>query len=144
MLVLADTNELLAAALIYPLAHGTGHEATKGLLGNVLIHPSAERADDDGRPRVIMELVRGRSLQDLPTAERALPLSRVAQIGLQALRGSEHALWSRAPNAPGRIEDQQEHPIDPERSQPPSTDPIKRHWPANLEKPQASGQSELP
>ncbi len=40
---------------------------------------------DAGRPWIIMELVRVRSLQDLLTAEGSLAPSRVAQIGLQVL-----------------------------------------------------------
>ncbi|WP_433463351.1 serine/threonine-protein kinase [Spirillospora sp. CA-128828] len=40
---------------------------------------------EDGRPWIVMELVRGRSLGDLLAAEGPLPPGRVAQIGLQML-----------------------------------------------------------
>ncbi|MFC5752895.1 serine/threonine-protein kinase [Actinomadura rugatobispora] len=40
---------------------------------------------EDGRPWIVMELVRGSSLQDLVKAEGPLPPMRVARIGLQVL-----------------------------------------------------------
>ncbi|MFI7638774.1 serine/threonine-protein kinase [Nonomuraea sp. NPDC049400] len=51
--------------------------------GIVTVHDRV--TGDDGRPWIIMELVRGRSLQDLLTAEGSLPPRQVAQIGLQVL-----------------------------------------------------------
>ncbi|MFG2247333.1 serine/threonine-protein kinase [Spirillospora sp. NPDC048823] len=49
---------------------------------------------DDGRPWIVMELVRGRSLDDLLKAEGRLPPAAVAQIGLRlldALRAAHQA-----------------------------------------------------
>jgi eukaryotic-like serine/threonine-protein kinase len=40
---------------------------------------------EDGRPWIVMELVRGRSLEDLLRTEGPLPPPQVAQIGLQVL-----------------------------------------------------------
>ncbi|MEQ4725099.1 serine/threonine-protein kinase [Nonomuraea sp. B19D2] len=51
--------------------------------GIVTVHDRV--TGDDGRPWIIMELVRGRSLQDLLTAQGSLPPRQVAQIGLQVL-----------------------------------------------------------
>ncbi|MEV0664465.1 serine/threonine-protein kinase [Actinomadura luteofluorescens] len=51
--------------------------------GIVTVHDRVTGAD--GRPWIVMELVRGRSLEDLLKAEGPLPPGRVAQIGLQVL-----------------------------------------------------------
>ncbi|MFB4305850.1 serine/threonine-protein kinase [Actinomadura sp. GTD37] len=51
--------------------------------GIVTVHDRVTGAD--GRPWIIMELVRGRSLDDLLKAEGPLPPGRVAQIGLRVL-----------------------------------------------------------
>ncbi|WP_433473682.1 protein kinase domain-containing protein [Spirillospora sp. CA-142024] len=51
--------------------------------GIVTVHDRV--IDEDGRPWIVMELVRGRSLGDLLAAEGPLPPGRVAQIGLQML-----------------------------------------------------------
>ncbi|MFC5747401.1 serine/threonine-protein kinase [Actinomadura rugatobispora] len=51
--------------------------------GIVTVHDRV--TGDDGRPWIVMELVRGRSLDDLLKAEGRLPPVRVAQIGLQVL-----------------------------------------------------------
>ncbi|MGW2310693.1 serine/threonine-protein kinase [Actinomadura luteofluorescens] len=64
-----------------------------------LRHPGIVTVHDrvtgpDGRPWIVMELVRGRSLEDLLKAEGPLPPGRVAQIGLQmldALRAAHRA-----------------------------------------------------
>ncbi|MFA1549018.1 serine/threonine-protein kinase [Actinomadura chokoriensis] len=55
-----------------------------------LRHPGIVTVHDrvtgpDGRPWIVMELVRGRSLDDLLKAEGPLPPSQVAQIGLRVL-----------------------------------------------------------
>ncbi|MFA1537848.1 serine/threonine-protein kinase [Actinomadura monticuli] len=60
--------------------------------GIVTVHDRV--AGDDGRPWIVMELVRGRSLDDLLKAEGRLPPARVAQIGLHlldALRAAHQA-----------------------------------------------------
>lgn len=51
--------------------------------GIVTVHDRV--TGDDGRPWIVMELVRGHSLADLLSKEGALPPHRVAQIGLQML-----------------------------------------------------------
>jgi serine/threonine protein kinase len=57
--------------------------------GARLRHPSIVRVHDvlivEGRPWIVMELVDGRSLEELIEAEGALPVSRVAAIGLSLL-----------------------------------------------------------
>ncbi|MEU5989052.1 serine/threonine-protein kinase [Spirillospora sp. NPDC047418] len=60
--------------------------------GIVTVHDRVTGAD--GRPWIVMELVRGRSLDDLLKAEGPLPPGRVAQIGLRmldALRAAHRA-----------------------------------------------------
>lgn len=60
--------------------------------GIVTVHDRV--TGDDGRPWIVMELVRGRSLDDLLKAEGRLPPVRVAQIGvhlLDALRVAHQA-----------------------------------------------------
>ncbi|SNS00001.1 serine/threonine-protein kinase [Actinomadura mexicana] len=60
--------------------------------GIVTVHDRV--TGDDGRPWIVMELVRGRSLGDLLRAEGRLPPVRVAQIGLRlldALRAAHQA-----------------------------------------------------
>lgn len=60
--------------------------------GIVTVHDRV--TGDDGRPWIVMELVRGRSLDDLLKAEGRLPPVRVAQIGLHlldALRAAHRA-----------------------------------------------------
>ncbi|WP_240809659.1 serine/threonine-protein kinase [Actinomadura sp. WMMA1423] len=51
--------------------------------GIVTVHDRV--TGEDGRPWIIMELVRGRSLEDLLKADGPLPPDRVARIGLQVL-----------------------------------------------------------
>ncbi|NDU73315.1 protein kinase [Actinomadura sp. DSM 109109] len=51
--------------------------------GIVTVHDRV--TGEDGRPWIVMELVRGRSLDDLLKAEGPLPHDRVARIGLQVL-----------------------------------------------------------
>ncbi|MEO3828468.1 protein kinase [Actinomadura sp. B10D3] len=51
--------------------------------GIVTVHDRV--TGEDGRPWIVMELVRGRSLDDLLKAEGPLPPGRVAQIGMQVL-----------------------------------------------------------
>ncbi|WP_206681746.1 serine/threonine-protein kinase [Actinomadura sp. J1-007] len=55
-----------------------------------LTHPGIITVHDritgeDGRPWIVMEFVRGRSLDDLLRAEGPLPARRVAELGLQVL-----------------------------------------------------------
>jgi serine/threonine protein kinase len=56
--------------------------------GVVTVHDVVEAG---GRPWIVMELVRARSLQDMIEQEGSLPHRRVAEIGLQTLAALRHA-----------------------------------------------------
>jgi eukaryotic-like serine/threonine-protein kinase len=95
---LAEDEELGRTVAVKVLAeHLAGEDAFRGRfvrearLAARLSHPNIVRVYDageaDGRPFIVMEYVPGTSLADI----RPLPVTRVADLGMQACAGLQHA-----------------------------------------------------